>query len=121
MAISVRHLGSGSIAASATGDICGPVLTGKTAVVRSFRLVNTHASQSTTVNVVITSVSPGSPSGQPPVGTDRQVSPRNVAVPPGGGYIDDTEITLEANHKLKATVGSSGPVEFVVSGIERDV
>jgi hypothetical protein len=38
-------------------------------------------------------------------------------------YLDDTEITMEKEHKLKIVLGagSGGPLHYTVSGIERDV
>ena len=46
---------------------------------------------------------------------------KDMTLAAGAMYVDDDEITLEATHKSKATLsGSGGPVEYVISGIQRD-
>ena len=109
MAVTLKQIALGSLSASSnftTGDVGAS----KVQVVRSIRLVNTHASNSITVNI-----SAGPTSGE------KAVAPKDLSLGPGQAFVDDTEIVLKANDHLKVEAGSGGgPVHYVVSGFERD-
>lgn len=112
MALIIRQLGSGTINASGTADPLGDaVATAKARIIKSMRFVNTHATANATLNIYIVAAA-----GQ------KLISPSNLSLGPGQMYVDDSELTLEATHKIKVTVGSTGgPVDWVVSGVDRDV
>jgi len=84
--------------------------------VKNIRFVNTSSSSNATVLLKITQDSPS---------VTRQVTANTVTIPPSGYLVLDEEITLEGNtssgtlrHALLLT--STGALDFVVSGIERD-
>ena len=112
MAIQILQLGIGTIAVNTTKDPLGTAVgTGKTRIVKSMRFVNTSTTTAVTLSIYAVTTS-----------ETRLVSPSNLAIAPGAMYVDDQEITLEATHKLKATPSvTGGPIDFVLSGIERDV
>ena len=110
MAVVLKQIMIGSIAAGGgTVNSTAPG-SGKIQMIRSIRLVNKHASASATLNV-----SAG------PYPNDRLVSPQNMSLGPGQMYQDDGEFMLNSGDTLKIVSGASGgPVEYLVSGIERD-
>ena len=110
MAVTLKQIMIGSIAAGgATVNSTAPG-TGKVQMIKNIRLVNKHASAAATLNV-----SAG------PSGSERLVSPQNMSLGPGQLYQDDGEFILNSSDTLKIVSGSSGgPVEYLVSGIERD-
>ena len=116
MALEVKLLGFGTYNASTTNQELLNRLTdnavpaGKAVIIKSIRLVNTHASAAATVTLNAND------------GTNhRLVSNKEFSLGAKAMYADSNEITLEATHKLRMTLGSGGgPVEFVVSGIMRD-
>ena len=111
MAVVLKQIMIGSIAAGgATVNSTAPG-TGKGQMIKNIRLVNKHASAAATLNV-----SAG------PSGTERLVSPQNMSLGPGQMYQDDGEFVLNGpSDILKIAIGSTGgPVEYLVSGIERD-
>ena len=110
MAVVLKQIMIGSIAAGgATVNSTAPG-TGKVQMIKNIRLVNKHASAAATLNV-----SAG------PSGTERLVSPQNMSLGPGQMYQDDGEFILNSTDTVKIVSGSpGGPVEYMVSGIERD-
>jgi hypothetical protein len=111
MAIQIKQLGSGTIAAGGTLDPVGSAVgANKTRIVKTIRLVNAAPSASATINVYLNAGS-----------GDVLISPSNLVLASQALYADDREITMETGHKLKITVVNAGPVHYVVSGIERDV
>jgi len=112
VAIQILQLGIGTIPVNTPKDPLGTaVATGKARIVKNMRFVNTSTTTSVALNIYVVAGS-----------ETRLVSPSNLTLAPGALYIDDQEITLEATHKLKATPGATGgPIDFVLSGIERDV
>ena len=110
MAVVLKQIMIGSIAAGgATVNSTAPG-TGKVQMIKNIRLVNKHASAAATLNV-----SAG------PSGTERLVSPQNMSLGPGQMYQDDGEFILNSADTVKIVSGSpGGPVEYLVSGIERD-
>ena len=112
MAIQILQLGIGSIPVNTTKDPLGTAVgTGKARIVKNMRFVNSSTTTAVTLNIYVVTTA-----------ETRLVSPSNLTLAPGALYLDDQEITLEATHKLKATPGATGgPIDFVLSGIERDV
>ena len=113
MALDVKNLALGTDVAAASGNVLYELTAGKAAIVKNMRFVNTHASQTATLNVTLLVGS-----------TEVQVSPKNVTLAPGAMYVDNEELTMKRAQtsetaKVKATA-SSGTVAFVLSGIERD-
>ena len=110
MAVVLKQIMNGSIAAGGgTVNSTAPG-TGKVQMIKSIRLVNKHASAAAALNVSA-GLSPN----------ERLVSPQNMSLGPGQMYQDDGEFILNSNDTLKIVSGSSGgPVEYLVSGIERD-
>ena len=114
MALQIRLLGAGEIAAGGGSVELPAVSNGKAQIVKSVRLVNKHASLPVTLNVYVNS------GGTP---AEKMISPQNLSLGAGQMYVDDSEIALEATHKLKVVVTTGtgvGPVHYVISGIERD-
>ena len=113
----IKMIGSGQISAGG-GSVELPgasgVSNGKAQIVKSMRIVNKHATDPVTLNIYVNS------GGDP---TEKLVSPQNLSLAAGQMYVDDSEIVLEATHKLKVAVTTGtgvGPVHYVISGIERD-
>ena len=56
-----------------------------------------------------------------PSGTERLVAPQNMSLGPGQMYQDDGEFILNSADTVKiVSAAPGGPVEYLVSGIERD-
>jgi|SRR2546429_92321 len=111
MAVVLKQIMIGSINAGASPVSSTAPVTGKVQMIKNIRLVNKHASVAVTLNV-----SAG------PSPNDRLVSPQNMSLGPGQMYQDDGEFVLNGpSDILKIAIGSTGgPVEYLVSGIERD-
>src|SRR5262245_31228985 len=111
MALAIKVLGFGQLTTTSVTDllVVSPVPTGKAQIIKTMRFVNTSTSTSSSVNVCLTRSI-----------VDRQVSPKNVSVAPNAMYLDDSELTLEAADKLRASLSATGTVDYVISGIERD-
>ena len=110
MAVVLKQIMIGSLSAGGQTANSAVPGTGKVQMIKSIRLVNKHASATATLNV-----SAG------PSGVERLVSPQNMSLGPGQMYQDDGEFILNAADTVKIVSGSpGGPVEYLVSGIERD-
>ena len=111
MAVTIKQLGAGQLGASANVDgLYSAVASGKAQIVKNIRFTNTSTSAAVTLNLLLHAQS-----------AYRQISPVNLVLPLGSVYIEDTEITLEATNKFKATTGATGgPVDWVISGVERE-
>jgi hypothetical protein len=88
----------------------------KAAIVKGIRLVNAHATA--TVKVTLYFNRPNPTTGR---SRRRLLGPPDVALPAGFTYIDDGEITLEPGDKIQAKVDTANAIQFVISGVERDV
>ena len=112
MSLSIKQLGAGQLGTSATADpLYTAVGAGKAQIVKNLRFVNTSTSAAVTLNVYYYAQT-----------AYRLISPANLSLAPGAVYVDDSEVTLEAGNKFKATTGAAGgPVDWVISGVERDV
>ena len=110
MAVVLKQLIIGSIVAGGGSVNTAVPGTGKVQMIKNIRLVNKHASASVTVNVS---------AGTTP--NERLVSPQNMSIGPGQMYEDDGEYILNSADWLKIVSGSTGgPVDYLVSAIERD-
>lgn len=120
MAITIKHIAAGHLnnSQSSYADLSAAVGANKAQVIKNMRFTNTSTTAAITLNVAVYSTNPS-----PFSGTDAKVvSPANVSIAPGASYLDNSEITLEYNQKLQYKTGTTGgPIDFVVSGIERDV
>jgi hypothetical protein len=114
MALTIKSLGKGTLAGS-EGDLYF-VPVGKAAIVKNIRLVSTGTGPAI-VNLYIRRATGG---------TSYRIAPKDLSLAGGSAYIDDQEITLEgfspdtSSDRLRGYVTSGGPVDFVISGIERD-
>lgn len=118
MSVQIKQLGSGTIAAAGSADLGTTVASGKTRIVKSIRLVNAAASAPAYINMQLIKVDSNGNALQ-----TINISPVNLYLVSGGMYVDETEITMEQDYKIKIVLsaGSGGPLHYTVSGIERDV
>lgn len=110
MAISIKVIASNQLNSIVATDLFTPVLNGKTQIIKSIRFANPSASAAVTLNVYFARST----------GPNRQIAPKNLIIPAGNIYVDESEITLEAGDRIRASV-SGGVVDYIISGIERDV
>lgn len=115
MALEIKQLGSGSVNLNTSNHpllATNPVASGKAVIVKNVRLTNKSGTTAATLNLLFND------------GTNsRQLSPVDLSLAPKAMYVDNDEVTLEQGHKLLLTVANvanSGPIEYVVSGIQRD-
>ena len=111
MAIVLKQIMIGSINAGAGSVSSTAPTTGKVQMIKNIRLVNKHASAAATLSLTAGTS-----------GSDRLVSPQNMSLGAGQMYQDDGEFILNGpSDVLKIAIGSTGgPVEYLVSGFERD-
>jgi len=88
--------------------------TKKTAIVNTIRLVNISGS-AVTVNLYFNRPNA---SGQY---RRRQISPVDLTLQPGALYVDSDEITLEPGDRVQAKANTANAVQYLISGVERDV
>lgn len=86
----------------------------RAAIVKSIRLVNTHASA--TAKVTIWFNRPNS-NGQY---RRRLLTPADMPLPPNVVYSDDSEIALEPGDKIQAKSDTAAVIQYLISGVERD-
>ena len=122
MAVIIKSLARGQLTATTAVDAYTPSVSGRAAIVKSIRLVNTSSS-SVTVNAWLKrTISTG------PTTTTTRVLPKDVVLAPGQMFVDDSEITLEYSVvagvttqdfvTLQSTVANV--LDYVLSGVERD-
>jgi hypothetical protein len=115
MATAIRLLAHGKLTNSDAELYVTPVSV--SAVVTSIRLVNTSGS-AVQANLLIKRGSTGTP---------YHVSPNNLSIPAGGMYVDPDELNLEGFSvatncdRLTGSAATTNVIEYVISGIERDV
>jgi hypothetical protein len=115
MAIQIKSLGKNTLQTS-EGDLYTVPLN-KTAIVKSIRLVNTGGAPAT-VNLFVR---------RSTTGTSYRIAPKDMSLAPGAAYVDDSEITLEGltttngEDRVRGVVNSGATVDYVISGVERDV
>ena len=90
------------------------VPTVRAAVVRAIRLVNTHTAP---VKVTLYYNKPNA-SGQ---NRRRLLTPVDMVLPPNFVYIDDTEITMDPGDGIQAKAETAAVIQYLISGMERDV
>ena len=83
----------------------------KGAIVKSMRFVNV-GSATVTINIWFKRGSGG---------TAYRILPKDVAISPGQLLIDNEEVTLESDDRIQGQVSSGGTVDYVLSGVARDV
>ena len=110
MAVSIKSIKDGAVSAGSLGDLVDSVAAGKTLVVKNMRFVNT-GSASATLNVYF----------KHDTDTSRRIVPKDTVLPAGYSLVDDQEITLEEDDKIEGQVESGETVDYVISGIEREV
>jgi hypothetical protein len=118
MAIAIKQLYKAQLGAS-EADLYGPG-SGKAAIVKSIRLVNTGSS-AVTVNLWVKRAAAGSGSGG-----GFRITPKDLSLAPGAAFIDDSEVTLEYISSsgidfIRGAASAATTVDCVMSGIERDV
>lgn len=118
MALTIQNMGQGKLpittATSMLTELTGSkVPAGKSAIVKNISLVNGDvATQWASIyfrkaSAVTTA--------------DRLISPKNVSIPPGGMLILDQEITLTEDNQILGVAQTADKIEYVVSGMLRDV
>jgi hypothetical protein len=110
MALAVKVIACSQLTSAVNTDLSAPVVAGKAQIIKSMRFANTNASAAVTLNVYFTRST----------GPDRQIGPKNLSIPAGQLYVDETEITLEQGDRIRGSVSFGGAVDYVISGIERD-
>lgn len=86
----------------------------KSAVVSSIRLINAHATATAKVTLYF---------NRPDSGFSRRrlLTPADMSLPPNHMYIDDAELTMEPGDKIQGKADTAGVVQYLISGVERDV
>ena len=111
MALTIRSLADGQIGPNAnTVYDLYLVQDGKAAVVTTMRFVNTDTA-ARSINVYFKR------SGQ----TARSVLPVNLQLGAGNLVAEEGELSMGAGDKIQAKADSGNKIDFVISGIERDV
>jgi hypothetical protein len=116
MAVQIKSLARNTLPTPSEADLYA-VPAGKSAIVKSLRLVNTGTSTAV-VNLWFRR-------GTSSSGTSYRIIPKDLNLAPGAAFVDDSELTLEyvdsSNiDRIRGAV-ASGTVDYVISGIERDV
>lgn len=112
MALEIKQLGSGTIVSGTPKDpLFAAPIAGKAQIIKNMRFVNKSVGATAKISLYLQGVSGG----------PYRICPIDVSIPPGGMYVDQDEITLEATQSLKAIPTASGAdVDYVISGIQRD-
>ena len=108
-------LGSGQVAAGATGAALYTVPTGKNAEVITLTFVNTHTS-AVTLNVYVQWWN--EKAGPAAYATKRRIIPKSLSLAAGAAFIFDYTITLGAVDRIWADASSGSVVDYTVSGFE---
>jgi len=109
MSLQIVALGNGQLD-DELGDLY-EVDEGKAAIVKSMRFANTDEAGIQTISIFFTK------SGEDP----RLISPASLSLMPGMVAVDDQEITMEAGDKIQAEASEEEIIDYVISGVERDV
>jgi len=117
MAVTIKSLYKAQLGTT-EADLYGPA-SGKAAIVKSIRLVNTGSSP-VTVNLF---VKRAAASSQP--GGGLRILPKDCSLAPGAALIDDSEVTLEYVSSsnidfVRGCASAATTVDCVISGVERD-
>lgn len=87
----------------------------KTAIVKSIRLMNTHTAAT---KVTLYFNRPHPTSGQ---NRRRLLTPADMELTAGITYLDDSELALEPGDKIQGKASVGNAIQYVISGIERDM
>jgi hypothetical protein len=87
----------------------------KGAIVSSLRLINIHATATAKVTLYFNRPTTSGQSRR------RLLTPADMQLPPNYMYIDEAEITLEPGDKIQGKSDTAGVVQYLISGMERDV
>ena len=112
MALTIKSLARNQLPTS-QGDLyqAPTTPTAKAAIVKNMRFVNVGTG-SVTINIWFKRAAGGTP---------YRILPKDVAIAPGQLLIDNEELTLESDDRIQGQVSSGGTVDYVLSGVERDV
>jgi hypothetical protein len=83
---------------------------GKAAIIKGIRIVNTSTTADAVVTVTFGTVG----------GTAFKVFPPGMKIPPSSLVVDSEELTACERGELKITLDSGGPIDCVISGMERE-
>lgn len=114
MSLQIKSLKQTVLATSGEGELY-PVPSGKTAIVKGIRLVNTGTG-SAVINIYV----------KRGTGTSYRILPKDLTLAPGAAFIDSDELTLEGlagtdGDRIRGLANSGATVDCVISGVERDV
>lgn len=87
----------------------------KTAIMKGLRLINTHTED---VSISLYFNRPNTTTGQY---RRRLIAPAGIVLPAGCAFLDDSEITLEPGDKIQAKASVANVIQYLISGVERDV
>ena len=109
MALQIKALGNGQLGTTAFGDLYTAPAS-KSTIVKNIRLVNTDTAPRT-LNLYYKR------SG----GTARLITPANMGLAAGFLGIEEAELTMEAGDKIQGDASVANKLDYVISGVERDV
>ena len=109
MALTVKCLKNGTLGTSSADLYTVP--TGKAAIVKNVRLVNTTGSTVALTELKLT-LSVGS--------TVSKLLPPSMSIGPNTLFTDDQEITMAQGDKISGYAGTASALDITISGIERD-
>lgn len=109
MALQVKALANGQLGTTAFGDLYTTPAS-KTTIVKNIRVVNTDTS-ARTINLYYKR------SG----GTAKLVMPVNMSLGAGFLAVEEAELTMEAGDKIQGDASVASKLDYVISGVERDV
>ena len=112
MALEVKSLYDGQLSSTAK-TMLYTVPTGKSAIVKTMRLVNTDTAEHDANLYYLRS------GGDNPDDV-RLITPSNVTIAAGNLLIEDSELTLGEGDQILGDASEASKVDCVISGIERD-
>jgi hypothetical protein len=112
MAVSIKSLARDQLPTAQADLYQAPAgATPKSAIVKNMRFVNV-GSETATINVWFKRGSDG---------TAFRILPKDMAIAPGQLVIENEEVTMESDDRIQGQVNEGGTVDYVISGVERDV
>ncbi len=117
MAVIIKSLADNGAFGSVPGAQIYQPSSGKAALVRNMRFVNTD--DAVTVSLTLTFLRTGT--------SERKISPSPVSIPPHGLFVIEQELSLEATTDSIRAIGvqagtstATTSIDYVISGVERD-
>ena len=110
MALTIGNLYQGQLGTTVK-TLLYTVTTGKAAIVKNIRVVNTDSS-ARTVNFYYLRNLGGA--------VAKQITPVSLSIPVGGLAVFDDELTMFAGDQILGDGSIAGKLDCVISGIERD-